>query len=169
MPLTDQESQLIVDSLKEAGINFVAYVPDSVFLKAEKIISQDPTFESICAANENSGLAICAGAWLCGKRPVLMMESFGLYYSLYGITRCCNTFGIPVLLLVSHRGDFGDGLWWAAAASGRQLDSVLEDFHIACEEITNINEIKSSIIRATTAMYDGEASRAVVIGKKAYH
>ncbi len=76
--------------------------------------------------NEGEGVAICAGAWLAGKMPAIILETSGILLSTYALMRCHATFGIPILMLSTYRGGLGDQEWYAAthrrgaAATARQ-------------------------------------------------
>ncbi len=65
---------IVYDALKEAGINFVAYLPDDQIHDAQKMIVEDAGFVTVAVANEGEGVAACAGAWLGGKKPALIIR-----------------------------------------------------------------------------------------------
>ncbi|MBI4257693.1 MAG: hypothetical protein HY619_01940 [Thaumarchaeota archaeon] len=101
-------AQDLVNGLAEAGINVVVTVPDSKFLIPLEMIRSDQRFTSVISTNEGEGVAICAGSWMAGKKPAMIMESTGLFLASNAIERLGCIHGIPMLLLVSHRGDSGD-------------------------------------------------------------
>ena len=45
-------ASIVYESLKEAGINFVAYLPDDQIHDAQKLVVEDPDFISVAVANE---------------------------------------------------------------------------------------------------------------------
>ncbi|CAN0469281.1 unnamed protein product, partial [Phaeothamnion confervicola] len=49
-------------------------------------------------------IAIAAGAWLGGQRAVAMMQNSGLGNAVSPLTSLTYTFGIPVLVVCTHRG-----------------------------------------------------------------
>ena len=103
----------LIESLHEAGINFVAALPSSSLAKLQEQLSKDDRFTMVFVASEGEGAAICGGAWLAGKKPVLIMEDTGITFVSYTILRFHAPLGIPMLMVLDYRGDHGDGNWWA--------------------------------------------------------
>ena len=68
----------------------------------------DQTMRYIGVANEGTGMAICAGAWLGGKRPAAVIENFGLFAATYQLLRGHYTYSIPTLIVSEYRGDAGE-------------------------------------------------------------
>jgi len=104
-----------VESLAQAGIDFIAALPSSSLAKFQEDLAADSRFTTIFASNEGEGAAICAGAWLGGKKPALIMENSGLTFTSYSVLRLHSPLGIPMLLVIDFRGDIGDANWWATA------------------------------------------------------
>lgn len=77
----------MLDSLKTAGINFAAGLPDSWLKNVIQSIEKDPHFIYVPVCNEGVGFSICAGAWLGGKKPALFMENSGLRTAAEAISR----------------------------------------------------------------------------------
>jgi len=59
-------------------------------------------------AHEGTGIGLCAGAWLAGRRPAALIENFGLFASTYQLLRGHMSFGLPTLIITEFRGDTGD-------------------------------------------------------------
>ena len=59
----------------------------------------------IPAANEGDAVAIAAGAELGGTRGVAMMQNSGLGNAINPLTSLAHTFRIPLLLIITLRGD----------------------------------------------------------------
>lgn len=159
--MEEENARILVEALKEAKINYVAYLPDSFFFDMLKIIEKDPDFTSISVPNECTGLCMCAGAWLGGKKPVMIMENSGILVSAYGIIRMHHAFGIPVLLLTSYRGDVGDPFWWSIPF-GQIYEPVLKALSILYVLVRNIDEARRSIIDSQISLEVAEIPRAVV-------
>jgi sulfopyruvate decarboxylase subunit alpha len=106
-------SNSLIEALAAAGVDFVAAFPSSSMSKTEREIEADRRFECVFASNEGEAVGICGGAWLGGKRPVLLMENSGLSMVVYQIVRLNAAFEVPLLMVMDFRGDLGDGNWWA--------------------------------------------------------
>jgi phosphonopyruvate decarboxylase len=91
--------------LKNRGFDFYSGVPCS-FLK-DLINYSINECEYVMAANEGDAVAICAGAYLGGRRPVVLMQNSGLGNAVSPLTSLNAIFRIPVLGFVSLRGAAG--------------------------------------------------------------
>jgi sulfopyruvate decarboxylase subunit alpha len=127
-------SNILIDALAAAGIDFVAAFPSSSMSETEREIEADQRFECVFASNEGEAVGICGGAWLGGKRPVLLMENSGLSMVIYQLIRLNAAFDVPLLMVMDFRGDLGDGNWWAVPFGWTTvplLDSLRIPFAIA--------------------------------------
>ena len=103
----------VVEGMKEAGIDFVAGLPDGWLNPVHQRVEEDLAFQYVCVPHEGIGVAICAGAWLGGKTPVLIMENSGLRTSAETMARICMFARIPILMIISYRGEVGETEYWA--------------------------------------------------------
>src|SRR2546430_8780141 len=101
-----------ITGLKEAGINFVSGLPDGWQRNLHEAIEADPAFQYVPVCNEGVGFSVCAGAWLGGKKTALIMENSGLRVASEYIARISLGTGVPVVLLLSYRGDLGETEHW---------------------------------------------------------
>src|SRR6185369_11286325 len=67
-----------------------------------------PELKHVPLCREVEGVGICAGAYLAGKKPALLMQNAGLLNSCNGLTTTALQFEIPLLLVVWYAGDLGD-------------------------------------------------------------
>ena len=102
----------LYDSLKkDLGITQFSYVPDAGHRTLIDRSLSDPSVHSIPLSTEEEGVAMAAGAWLGGERSAVLVQSSG-------VGNCVNFFSlnvnarIPLLMLVSMRGDFGEANPW---------------------------------------------------------
>ncbi|TCP02426.1 thiamine pyrophosphate-dependent enzyme [Caldimonas thermodepolymerans] len=100
-------------ALKDNGIDFVIGLPCSGLSGAQSLLMQDREIRYLPVAHEGTGVGICAGAWLGGKRPAALIENFGLFASVYHLLRGHFSHGIPTLLMTEYRGDTGDQEFFA--------------------------------------------------------
>ena len=105
-------ASIVYGALKEAGINFVAYLPDDQIHDTQKMIVDDADFITVAVANEGEGVAACAGAWLGGKRPALIIADSGLLVATWPLASLTVSYGIPILVIIAHRGEVGDRANW---------------------------------------------------------
>jgi sulfopyruvate decarboxylase subunit alpha len=106
-----EKAQLIVNGMKEAGVDFAAGVPDAQFIEVYKMLERDSGIRYVGAANEAEAAGICMGAWCGGKKPALVIATSGLLVATYHIARINLLHEIPLLILIPYRGDLGDPRW----------------------------------------------------------
>lgn len=100
-------------ALVDNGIDFVVGLPCSGFSAAQSLLMRDDALRYLPVAHEGTGVGICAGAWLGGKRPAALIENFGLFAAVYHLLRGHFSHGIPTLLVTEYRGDTGDQEFFA--------------------------------------------------------
>jgi sulfopyruvate decarboxylase alpha subunit len=112
--------------LYAAGSRHVVYVPDNPLSNVFKILRHSYTdVEIITATREEEAFGIAAGLYLGGARATVMLQSSGLGNSLNALTSLLVPYQIPVLALVSMRGDAGE--WNIAQVSmGRALGAICD-------------------------------------------
>lgn len=98
----------LVSSLKEAGIDFFTYLPESRLSQILPLVQAERIFTVVPVASEAEGITIAAGAVLGGKQAACYLESSGLYVASYSLLTIGKQLGVPVLLLVGFLGAFSD-------------------------------------------------------------
>jgi len=152
-----------ISGLKEAGINFASGVPDSWLRNVLEALERDRHFRFVPVSNEGVGFGVCAGAWLAGRRPFLVMENSGLRVVSEPLARISIGAGIPVLLLMSYRGDIGETEFWAIN-HGKTMEPMLQALRIPYTLIRKPEDLRKGIIRAATLAFVSLYPVAAVIG-----
>ena len=98
----------VYSGLKSSGIDFVASVPCVNLQQLLKLINADPEIVHVPVTREEEGVGLCAGAWMGGKRPALLMQNSGLGNSINALASLDFLYGIPLLMIISHRGCEGE-------------------------------------------------------------
>jgi sulfopyruvate decarboxylase subunit alpha len=112
--------------LHAAGSRHVVYVPDNPLSHVLKILAERyPDVHTMTATREEEAFGIAAGLYLGGAKPAVMLQSSGLGNSLNAITSLLIPYQIPVLAIISMRGDAGE---WNAAQMpmGRALATICD-------------------------------------------
>ena len=112
--------------LHAAGSRHVVYVPDNPLSHVLKILDASyPDIATTTATREEEAFGIAAGLYLGGARPTVMLQSSGLGNSLNALTSLLLPYQIPVLAVISMRGDTGE---WNAAQMpmGRAVTAICE-------------------------------------------
>ena len=82
-----------------------------IFPSCKRQVANDKHFTYVPVSNEAIGVGVCAGAYLSGKRPALLVPTSGLLVAAWPLTSICMAWGLPLLLLIPYRGDIGDAFW----------------------------------------------------------
>lgn len=93
-----------VDAAARRGFKVYAGVPCSFLTPFINYVIGADGLRYFSAANEGDAVAIAAGAWLGGQRAIAMMQNSGLGNAVSPLTSLTYTFGIPVLVICTHRG-----------------------------------------------------------------
>src|SRR5207237_7783487 len=133
--------------LKEAGIDFVAGLPDGWQRELHELVEREPAIRFVPVCNEGVGFSVCAGAWLGGRKTALVMENSGLRVAAEYIARISLGCGIPVVLLLSYRGDLGDTEHWAVPHA-IVAEPLLDALRIPYQVVRRRDELRAAIKRA---------------------
>ena len=98
----------LVQGLKDAGIDFVTYLPETRLSQIMPLIRDDPGIELVAASSEQEAVTIAAGATLGGKQAAVYMENTGIYVSCYSLIAIGKQLGVPLLLIVGFLGGVPD-------------------------------------------------------------
>jgi sulfopyruvate decarboxylase TPP-binding subunit len=106
--MKDELAKRLVQGLKDAGVNFVTYLPETRLSQILPLLRDDPDIELIGAASEQEAVTIAAGATLGGKQAAVYMENTGIYVSSYSLLTIGKQLGVPILLVVGYLGGVPD-------------------------------------------------------------
>ena len=154
--------QLILDALKEAGINLVTSLPDANLAKLLALVDSETTFIHVTLCREEEGIGICAGAYMGGRTPAIIMQNGGFLNSCNALTTTALNFNIPMLLMIYYAGDLGDE---GFAVLGSVTEPVLRGLGIRYYVLRKLDEITSTIKGATTLAIDSRRPVAVLLSK----
>ena len=102
--MTPKLAQHLVAGLKEAGIDFISFLPESRLSDMIPLIRDDPSFMMIYTCHEGTVVTLACGAALVGKRPAVYTEATGFVLSMYNPESAAMQFGLPILYLISYVG-----------------------------------------------------------------
>ncbi len=89
------------------GYDFYTGVPCSFLTPLINGVISDRRLAYVGAASEGEAVAIAAGAWLAGKKPIVMFQNSGLGNAVNPLTSLNAPFRIPALLIATWRGEPG--------------------------------------------------------------
>jgi phosphonopyruvate decarboxylase len=96
-----------IEPARAVGFNTWAGVPCSFLTPFINSVIDDEDMSYLSAANEGDAVAFASGAALAGQRAVAMMQNSGLGNAVSPLSSLNWVFRIPVLLIVTLRGEPG--------------------------------------------------------------
>src|SRR6478752_3640217 len=118
MPVSQTNSRVVYDALKKCGIRLVSALPETWLVHLIRMSEEDPDMTLVRLAKEEEGVGISAGAHLVGTKSTMLMQNHGFLASINGIVSCAQLYRIPLLMLISHRGEFGERDPWQTEGGG---------------------------------------------------
>ena len=99
----------VCSGLHAAGSRHVVYVPDNPLSHVLRKLRGDyADVQTTLATREEEAFGIASGLYLGGGRPTVMLQSSGLGNSLNALTSLLVPYKIPMLIVISMRGDAGE-------------------------------------------------------------
>jgi sulfopyruvate decarboxylase subunit alpha len=117
-PVSTTNSRVIYDALKACGIRLMSALPETWLVHLIRMAEDDPEMILVRLAKEEEGVGISAGAHLAGVKSAMLMQNHGLLASINGIVSCAQLYRIPLLMVVSYRGELGERDPWQTEGGG---------------------------------------------------
>jgi sulfopyruvate decarboxylase alpha subunit len=154
----------LYDLLRRYNVTQFAYVPDAGHRILIDRSLADPAVHSVALTTEEEGVALLAGADLGGARAVLLMQSSGA-------GNCINMLSLvkggrfPMLMLVSMRGDFGEGNPWQFPM-GQAVEPILQAMGVIVLRIDTPDDVIPTVEAALTMVFQSGNAVAVLLTQK---
>jgi sulfopyruvate decarboxylase alpha subunit len=154
----------LYDLLRRHDVTQFAYVPDAGHRELIDRSLADPAVHAVALTTEEEGVALLAGADLGGKRAALLMQSSG-------VGNCVNMLSLvkggrfPLLMLISMRGDFGEGNPWQFPM-GQAVEPVLEAMGVLCVRVDSPEEVAPTVSAALTMVFQSGQAVGVLLTQK---
>jgi len=146
------------------GFDFYAGVPCSFLTPLINGVLSRPALAYVGAASEGEAVAIAAGAWLAGRKTVVMCQNSGLGNAVNPLTSLNAPFRIPTLLITTWRGQPGIGDEPQHELMGQITQKLLSVIEVEHEPFPKTAEALSAALRRATArMSESELPFAFVM------
>src|ERR1700750_2331311 len=159
-PVSTISSQAIYDALKACDIRLISALPETWLVHLIRMSEDDPDMTLVRLAKEEEGVGISAGAHLSGVKSAMLMQNHGFLASVNGIVSCAQLYRIPLLMLISHRGEVGERDPWQTDGGAITLH-VLDSLRIPRARLDDPSHVAKRIAKARTLAYS--ASRPVAL------
>ena len=98
-----------INPARDMGYDFYTGVPCSFLTSIINGVISDQRLDYVGATSEGEAVAIAAGAWLAGRKTVVMCQNSGLGNAVNPLTSLNHPFRIPTLFITTWRGQPGLG------------------------------------------------------------
>jgi sulfopyruvate decarboxylase subunit alpha len=163
-PVSTIHSRLIYDALKQCGIGLLSALPETWLVHLIRMAEDDPEMILVRLAKEEEGVGISAGAHLSGVKSAMLMQNHGFLASINGIVSCAQLYRIPLLMLISYRGDFGERDPWQTEGGGVTED-LLRALRIPFAHLDHPDHVARRIAKAHTLATAANKPVALLLGR----
>ena len=118
----------VVEELKKNNISHVVWLPDSETNFMYQLLTGEPSLSLVPVCREGETIAIAAGLWVGGKRPIVLIQNTGIFESGDSIRGLGIDVNQPLVMLVGYRGWSRHGITNDSAA--RFIEHILHAWNI---------------------------------------
>src|SRR5215831_6800030 len=152
MPVSQTNSKIIYEALKKNGIGLVSALPETWLVHLIRMAEDDPEMILVRLAKEEEAVGISAGAHFAGVKSAMLMQNHGFLASINGIVSFAQLYRIPLLMIISYRGHFGERDPWQTQG-GSATEPLLRALGIRYELLDDPATAERCIAEAQTLAY----------------
>ncbi len=149
MAVSVGNSQIIFDALKACGVRLISALPETWLVHLIRMAEEDPETILVRLAKEEEAVGISAGAHFAGVGSALLMQNHGFLAAINGIVSCAQLYRIPLLMIISHRGDLGEKDPWQTEGGGVTVP-LLDALRIPFDRLRNPATVAQQVAEAQT-------------------
>lgn len=152
MPVSVPASTQIYRGLKAAGVRIVSALPETWLVHLIRMAEEDEEMTLVRLAKEEEGVGISAGAHFAGVKSAMLMQNHGFLASINGIVSFAQLYRIPLLMLISYRGHFGERDPWQTQG-GAATEPILRSLGIPYGFLDDPAKVEKRIAEAQCWAY----------------
>lgn len=164
MPVSQSASTLIYQSLKDSGVRIVSALPETWLVHLIRMAEDDDAMQLVRLAKEEEGVGVSMGAHLAGLRSAMLMQNHGFLAAINGIVSAAQLYRIPLLMLISARGTFGERDPWQTEG-GLVTEHVLDALRIPRDLLDAPGDVHRKISQAQALAYAASRPVALLLGR----
>ncbi len=160
MAVSVGNSQIIFDALKACGVRLISALPETWLVHLIRMAEEDAETILVRLAKEEEAIGISAGAHFAGVGSALLMQNHGFLAAINGIVSLAQLYRVPLLMLISHRGELGERDPWQTEG-GLATVPLLEALRIPYERLDDPQLVHHRVRKAQVLA--GSALRPVAL------
>ena len=157
-------ASVMVDALERGGVTHLVWLPDTESGHLYQTLADHPRLKLVPVAREGETFAIALGLRVGGKKPVVCIQSTGLFESGDSVRGLWLDLKMPVMALIGYRGYQGGGPSDDSAAT--YLEPILKAWGVPYEIVQTDNEVREAVPRMLAEAESRPGPTAVLIGKE---
>ena len=106
--MAKQIDHQIISDLIGNQIDFVTSVPCKQLAGVIEVLEQADDILHVPSNKEDEGMGLCAGAYMGGMRPCIVMQNTALGVVVNTLATLIQFYQIPLPMLISYRGEVGE-------------------------------------------------------------
>lgn len=162
MPVSASHSQIVFDALKGCGVRLISALPETWLVHIIRLADDDPDVTLVRLAKEEEGVGISMGAHLAGVKSAMLMQNHGFLASINAIVSGAQLFRVPLLMLISDRGTFGERDPWQTEG-GAVTEPVLAALRIPVMRLDDPTRVPQRVRQAQTLAYSSNRPVALLL------
>ena len=146
----------ILDQLNKNGVTHVVWLPDSEtnFMYQQMVAETSLHLVPVC--REGESMAIAAGLWVGGEKPVVLIQNTGMFESGDSIRGLAVDINFPLVMMIGYRGWTRHGV--TPDSAGRFTEPILHAWGINHYLV----ETDEDVDRISTAFEEAERTQSPV-------
>ena len=148
--------QAILGQLNANGVTHVVWLPDSETNFMYEQLVADTSLHLVPVCREGESMAIAAGLWVGGKKPVVLIQNTGLFESGDSVRGLALDIDFPLVMMVGYRGWTRHGV--TADSAARFTEPILHAWGIDYYLVETDDDVE----RISTAFADAEQGQRPV-------
>jgi len=152
----------VAGALRRTGIDLFATVPDYIVSQVLEHLWADAGCRVVTVCREEEGVGLLAGAFLAGQRGALLMQNSGLGNCVNTLGSLCAASQIPVVLVISHRGDLGE-FNPAQVPVGQATERILDALDIRHVMPRSVGELEAQVDGLVKLAYTRQLPVALIL------
>lgn len=165
MPVSVNNSRLIYEALKACDVKIISALPETWLVHLIRMAEEDPTMKLVRLAKEEEGVGISAGAHMAGVNSAMLMQNHGFLASINGIVSLALLYKLPLLMLISYRGRWGERDPWQTQG-GHATEPILRALNIPTWHLNATTDITQRIKDAHTLAHASLHPVAVLLHRE---
>ena len=140
-------------------------LPETWLVHLIRMAEDDPEMTLERLSKEEDGVGISAGAHFVGVKSAMLMQNHGFLASINGIVSFAQLYRIPLLMLITYRGHFGERDPWQTQGGG-VTEPLLRALGIRYHFMDDPATVESAIAGAQTLAYSSLHPVALLLTRR---